>query len=61
MRGTEPSDAPELYAIARFVVPRIAADALDLPRIVQEARDDGMIAANIETAFARVPCGLEKL
>ncbi len=44
----EPSNAPELYAIAQFMVPRIAADALDLPRIVQEARDAGMVAPNIE-------------
>jgi hypothetical protein len=44
----EPSNAPELYAVAQFTVPRIAADALDLPRIVREARDAGMVAPNIE-------------
>jgi hypothetical protein len=44
----EPSNAPELYAVAQFVVPRIAADALDLPRLVREARDAGMVAPNIE-------------
>jgi hypothetical protein len=44
----EPSNAPELYAVAQFVIPRIAADALDLRRIVREARDEGMVAPNIE-------------
>jgi hypothetical protein len=44
----EPSNAPELYAVAQFVVPRIAADALDLTRIVRDARDAGMVAPNIE-------------
>ncbi len=48
LRGMEPSNAPELYAVAQFVVPRIAADALDLSRIVQEARGGGMVAPNIE-------------
>lgn len=44
----EPTNAPELYTVAQFVVPRIAADALDLSRIVREARDSGMVAPNIE-------------
>jgi hypothetical protein len=44
----EPSNAPELYAVVQFVVPRIAADALDPPRIVREAHDAGMVAPNIE-------------
>jgi hypothetical protein len=44
----EPTNTPELYAVAQFVVPRIAVDALDLSRIVREARDGGMVAPNIE-------------
>jgi hypothetical protein len=44
----EPSSAPELYAVAQFRVPKIAADALDLTRITQEMRDAGMVAPNIE-------------
>jgi hypothetical protein len=53
----EPSNAPELYAVAQFVVPRIAADALDLPRIVREARDAGMVAPNIEMNTRRAGAG----
>ena len=44
----EPSDAPELYAVCQFVAPRVAADALDIPGIVREARDAGMVGPNIE-------------
>lgn len=53
----EPSNAPELYAVAQFVVPRIAADSLDLPRIVREARDGGMLAPNIEMNTRRAGAG----
>jgi hypothetical protein len=44
----EPANAPELYAVTQFRVPRIAADALDLQRITHEMRDAGMVAPNIE-------------
>jgi hypothetical protein len=37
-----------LCAVAQFVVPRIAADALDFSGSFREARDGGMVAPNIE-------------
>ena len=53
----EPTNAPELYAVAQFVIPRVAADALDLSRIVREARSDGMVAPNIEMNTRRAGAG----
>jgi hypothetical protein len=53
----EPSNAPELYAVAQFVVPRIAADALDMARIVREASDAGMVAPRIELNVRRAGAG----
>jgi hypothetical protein len=53
----EPSDTPELYQIAQFVVPRLAADALEVSRIRREADMDGIAGTNVELDTRRAGAG----
>jgi len=57
----EPLDAPGLYEIAQFVVPRIAADALDGARIRREAIASGIVAPRVEMNVRKAGAGKVRL